>query len=270
MQAIADFAAWSLLAFALILFLSQALAYEAGYRLGCHRRTGRAATEAEGVGICVGGLLGLLAFVLALTLSYGSARFAERRQGALEEANAIGTAWLRAEAIASPRAEAISRLLQDYAKIRKAYVQAARGSAFIQDLNRQTSDLQHQIWGQVSGLVRDRPDLLTVSLMSALNETFDAATAERYAYEFKFPQQLFWLLVCMALIATWALGYQSGLKLQKVRLLVALLTAVWTAVIVVILDMSAPRIGAIRTNASVYEWTIQGFEGGVSVPTLNP
>lgn len=270
MQTIADVAAWSLLAFASILFASQVLAYEAGYRLAFRRRTRGTAPEAEGVSLCVGGLLGLLAFVLALTLSYGSARFAERRHGALVEANTIGTAWLRAEAIGNPRAEAISKLLQDYAKIRKAYAQAPRETTLIQDLNRQTSALQNQIWGQVSGLVQDRPDPLTVSLMSAINDTFDASTAERFAYESKFPPQLFWLLVSMALIAMGALGYQLGLKLHKVRLLVALLAAVWTAVMVVILDMSAPRIGAIRTSVAVYDWTIQGFEGGVSIPLLNP
>lgn len=49
-------------------------------------------------------MLGLLAFVLALTLSYSTARFSERRQATLNEANAIGTAFLRASAIGSPQA----------------------------------------------------------------------------------------------------------------------------------------------------------------------
>jgi hypothetical protein len=40
-------------------------------------------------------MLGLLAFVLALTLSFANSRFSERIQGTLNEANAIGTAWLR-------------------------------------------------------------------------------------------------------------------------------------------------------------------------------
>jgi hypothetical protein len=47
----------------------------------------------------VGGMLSLLAFVLALTLSFANTRFSERVEGTLAEANAIGTAWLRAEAI---------------------------------------------------------------------------------------------------------------------------------------------------------------------------
>jgi len=45
----------------------------------------------EGVGGLVGSLLGLLAFVLALTLSFASERFNERRLGTLAETNALGT-----------------------------------------------------------------------------------------------------------------------------------------------------------------------------------
>jgi len=52
-------------------------------------------TPREGVGVLVGSLLGLLAFVLALTLSFASERFNERRLGTLAETNAIGTAWLK-------------------------------------------------------------------------------------------------------------------------------------------------------------------------------
>ena len=99
MEFLAQLATWSLLAFSLLLFLTQVAAREVGYWLG--QRLQRA--RSRGVGLVVGGMLGLLAFVLALTLSFGSSRFNERRQGTLAEANAIGTAWLRAEAIGHPR-----------------------------------------------------------------------------------------------------------------------------------------------------------------------
>lgn len=270
MQLLADIAAWSLLAFGFILFAGQAAAYECGYQLGRRRRQHGAGPESDGVGLFVGGLLGLLAFVLALTLSYGSARFGERRQGTLAEANAIGTAWLRAEAIGHPRGQAIASMLEDYAKLRKAYLEAPRNSSLLRDIDQQTSTLQTKIWGQVAGLVRERSDAVAASLMSAVNDTFDMSTAERFALESRFPPQLFWLLIGMAVIAMGTVGYQIGLKEYKVRALAALLAVVWTAVIVVILDMSAPRLGAIRTNVAVYDWTMQGFKGELSVPPVSP
>jgi hypothetical protein len=36
---------------------------------------------------------------------------------------------------------------------------------------------------------------------------------------------------------------------------------VWTAVIVVILDLSAPRLGAIRTSVDVYDWVLEDMNG---------
>ena len=48
----------------------------------------------------------------------------------------------------------------------------------------------------------------------------------------------------------------------------ALLTAMWTVVIVDIIDLGAARIGTIRTSTAVYEWTLQGFAGGTAIPPL--
>ncbi len=266
MEILADIASWSLLAFAILLFLTQVSAREAGYRIGQRHSAKRGTGEAEGVGLVVGGMLGLLGFVLALTLSFGSSRFDERRQGTLAEANAIGTAWLRAEAVGHPRGLEIKRLLEDYGRLRKDYVQAARNSPTIAQINERTAAIQTEIWGQVSGIARERTDPVVVSLMAALNETFDMSTAARFAHQSQIPPQLFWLLMGMAHISMAALGYQLGLKGQKSHIIATLLTAVWTAVIVVIIDLSAPRLGAIRTSVEVYDWTLEGFQSGNRTP----
>jgi hypothetical protein len=115
--------AFSLLAFWLFFFLLQWLAERIGSWLG-QRHASRGAAPAEGVGVVVGGMLGLLAFVLALTLSFASSRFEERRQGTLMEANAIGTAWLRAKAIGHPRGEEVAKLFEDYTKVRADFIRA--------------------------------------------------------------------------------------------------------------------------------------------------
>ena len=104
--------------------------------------------------------------------------------------------------------------------------------------------------------------------MIALNEMFDMSTAARFGHETRFPPQLFWLLIGLALVSMGALGYQLGLKQQKTYILSTMLTAVWTAVIVVIIDLSAPRLGAIRTSVSVYDWTLEGFKAGTPKPPL--
>ncbi len=265
--ALQDLAAFSVLAFAAMLLVAQTLAKEVGYAFG-RRAVKRDEGVGEGVGVVVGGMLGLLAFVLALTLSFSSARFQERREGTLAEANAIGTAWLQAHAIGHPRGAEIARLLETYVALRRDFVRADQRDPAVEETTQRRNALQSEIWGHATALVRERPDPVAASLMNALNTTFDLGTAERFAFATPFPPQLVWLLVGMSLVSMAALGYQLGLRGRPLRLLSLLLIGMWTATTTVILDMGAARIGSIRVSTMAYDWTIQGFEGGVRIPPL--
>jgi hypothetical protein len=213
-------------------------------------------------------MLALLAFVLALTLSFANSRFAERREGTLAKANAIGTAWLRAEAIGDPHGAEIARLLEEYAQVRMDFVGAGRDSNAIDRLNQRTNALQSEIWGNLAAIVRVQPNPVSTSLMAAVNDTFDMTTAERFAFELRLPPQIFWLLISMTLLSMAALGYQLGLRGRSVRVMVVLLTVMWTLVIVDILDLASARLGSFRTGTAAYEWTLQGFRSGVPIPPL--
>src|SRR5215471_11857949 len=202
MTVLAAIADWSILAFASLLLSAQLLTYGAGYWLGYRRKAGGEEVQAEGVSVVVGGMLGLLAFVLALTLSFANTRFTERLEGTLAEANAIGTAWLRAEAIGHVRGPEIAKLLEEYAQLRRDYVREGQVQTVIDELNRQTNALQSKMWGHMAAIVREQPDPVSASLMAALNEAFDQATAERFAYNLRLPSPIFG----MTLLGTAALG----------------------------------------------------------------
>src|SRR5262249_52684637 len=163
------------------------------------------------VGLVVSSLLGLLALTLALTLSHGSARYAERRAGVLAETKAIGTAWLRAEAIGHPLGREIGDLLKQYGALRRDFVQAPRNSPDIKAIDDRTAQLQSQMWERLARIVVERPDDVSSSLMASLNDTFDAGFTERFALDTKLPPQLFWLLVGLTLMSMAAFGYQLGL-----------------------------------------------------------
>ena len=250
--------AFSLLAFWLLFFLLQWLAQAVGSWLG-RRHAAQGSAPAEGVGVVVGGMLGLLAFVLALTLSFATTRFEERRQGTLMEANAIGTAWLRAKAIGHPRGEEVAKLFEEYTKIRADFIKAPADREVVRGINDQTSALQNRIWEHVTAIVRERPDPVASSLMAATNEVFDRATAERFAFAQTMPAQMVWLLMGIAVLSIGALGYQLGMRKLSLPILSVLLIGMWTSVIVVILDLSAPRVGSLRSSAAAYYWTLDGF-----------
>jgi hypothetical protein len=254
---IADLAQWSLPAFSLLLFLAQVLAREIGWFFG--RRSARTEAKNEGAGIVVGSILGLLAFVLALTLSAAAARNVERREGGVLEANAIGTAWLQARALGDERATAIADLLEEYIAARMGYVDAERGSEQIEILSARTDALQVEIWGHVTALVRERPDAATSSLMNAVNTTFDMTTAQRFAVSLTLPERMVFLVLAITLAGMFALGYQLGLLGKGNRAMAVVMSILWTAVLVQILDMGAARLGTYRTDLQPYVWTMEGF-----------
>lgn len=254
---VTSIAGTSIALFGAILFVLQLAFYEFGFRQGLRRK--HASDQRETVGIVVGGMLGLLAFVLALTLTFANDRFADRREGTLHEANAIGTAWLRAKAIGSPTSEEIAARLASYIELRKRFVVAEIGDSSIDQINEQTSALQADIWSLVSKQVRDRPDAISAALMASVNDTFDAATSERFAFDFRLPNQVFWLLIGMTLVSMGCLGYQLGLFGRPARILVTLLSLMWTVVIVDILDLASTRLGSFRIDAGIYDQTMRGF-----------
>lgn len=263
-------AAWFLVLVGLALFLGQIAAHEIGFRLG-RRGAKQHAAQADSAGVVVGSMLGLLAFVLALTLSFASNGYNERRAGTLAEANAIGTAWLRARAIGLPRGNEIARLLEEYSQLRIAFIQSEDVPHELDALNQRTGALQTQIWGNVSAIVRERMDPVVVSLLTALNEAFDMTTATRFAFDYRLPSPLFWLLIILTLISSATLGYRFGLSDMPSHALATLLALMFAAVIVVIIDLASPRLGGLRTDTAAYEWTVQGFQGGVPIPPLpNP
>ena len=267
MTELAAIANWSVFAFVLLLWVAQMLAHETGYWAGFGRRARGGEVQAKGVSVVVAGMLSLLVFVLALTLSFANTRFSERVEGTLTEANAIGTAWLRAEAIDHIRGPEIARLLEQYAQVRRDFVSERRDQSAIDELNRRTDTLQSKIWGHMAAIVREQPNAVSTSLMAALNDAFDQATAERFAFYLRLPSPIFWLLIGMTLLGMAALGFQLGLTGKRVHILVAFLS-MWTVVIVDILDLASPRIGALRASAAVYDWTLQGFKGGLQIPPI--
>ena len=74
----------------------------------------------------VAAVLALLAFLLTFTFGMAASRFEARRQVLLDEANAIGTAYLRAALLSDPQRAEIRKLLREYVDVRLEAVQPGK------------------------------------------------------------------------------------------------------------------------------------------------
>ena len=154
--------------FMAVLFLVL-VSVEGGYRVAQYRRR-RSQQEMESpVGAMVGATLGLLAFMLAFTFGYAAERFDLRRQLLLDEANAIGTTYLRS-AMLPERREEIRSLLRDYVDTR---LDAVKSNKIAEGIRR-SEQLQDQLWAQTVILGERNPTSVVLGLfVTSLNEVID-------------------------------------------------------------------------------------------------
>ncbi len=256
----------------LVLFLVLSLACEVGYRVGIWRdaRHGRQGKERPDVAILTGGMLTLLAFMLGLSIDFAQQRFEARRDLVAVEANAIGTAWLRANLVGGPEGTRIADLIHDYARTRLAFTQAEmRGP--VAGLVARTEAQQAAIW-QVAGLVARRvPTPITAALISALNTMFDAALSQRFAFDARVPDSMLAVLLLGGVIAIGAVGYQMGLAGARQPIVSSLLLLLWTCGMVITVDLNRPRLGHIRVDASPLVWTLESFaQKPLAIPSPTP
>src|SRR5262245_32355770 len=138
--------------------------YEIGFRVGRWWQD-RMPGEQEGpAGVLIGALLGLMAFMLAVVMGMAADRFDARRGLVLEEANAIGRAYLQAGYMPDPQASELRELLREYLPQRIASDDTAKLQAQIQ----RSMELQGQMWAITEQVARSG---YSADLMSSLGDS---------------------------------------------------------------------------------------------------
>lgn len=169
MQAIIPFDAIPLWALFVVILLVVLVSVDCGYRLGKYRRNRHEQEKDAPVGTMVGATLGLLAFILAFTFGLAAARFDTRRQALLDEANAIGTTYLRAGMLPE-RGEQVRQLLRDYVATR---LEAVRSDNVAEGIRRSVN-IQQQVWTEAEAVGKKDPNSIVVGLfVQSLNEMID-------------------------------------------------------------------------------------------------
>jgi hypothetical protein len=245
------------------IFVVALITGEIGYRCGRFRAARKQASDPERatIGTLVAAIVTLLAFGLGLTISFAQSRFETRRDLVTQEANAIGTAWLRAGFFAAPEGPRMRVLLEEYAQVRLDYIHA-EAVAYLPTLRARTNALQNEIWAEMTSIVGKRPDTVATSMVSALNEMIDLSLSQRFAFANRVPIYLMWTILGGSLLSIGAMKFQFGIAGARQPTLTVLLLFMWTGAIILIVDLNRPRLGWIKVDASPLVWTIEGFRSG--------
>ncbi len=233
------------------LFAGMLVLLELGRRLGVRRLALDPEGARAGASAVDGAVFGTMGLLIAFTFSGASTRFEARRALVVEEANAIGTAWLRLDLLPPSAQPELRERFRAYLDSRLEVYRLAGDLAAMNKQLAHSAELQSGIWAAAVTACRE-PGMqqATILLLPALNEMIDITTTRTMAARFHQPRLIFAVLLTLALISSLLAGYgMAGARKQSWVHMIGF-AAITSIAIYVILDLEYPRRGLIRIDSS--------------------
>lgn len=234
---------WAVFALTLVLVM---LAVEAGYLLGKSHQGRHVQTSP--VSTMVGATLGLLAFMLAFTFGMAGNRFEARKTLVIEDANAIRTAYLRADLLDKADKIQIHKLLREYADIRMN-ASLHPGNQTPEALAR-TEEIQDTLWTIGARISHEQANSNTVCLfLQSLNDVMDKHYKRmNIAFTNRIPATIWLVLYSILFFSMAAIGYYSGIALSRSRLIAVVLALAFSSIFLLIEDLDRPHQGFMQVS----------------------
>jgi hypothetical protein len=227
------------------LLIGNLLLAECGFRVG-RLRARRTDKESDAsVGAIVAAELGLLAFLLAFSFGIVASRFDMRRNVLLGEANAIGTAYLRAAMLPDTQGASIRHLLREYTDVR---LKATTGTP-IDPVVRRSEEIHQQLWTEAVAAAEHVPRSVPTGLfIQSLNQVIDLHAARIMALRSRMPLP-FWIVLCaVGFLSFFTMGYQAGLTRASRSPTTIVVAVTFVSVIWLVADVDRPGEGFLRVS----------------------
>jgi len=222
-----------------------------GWRIGRVALARFGVTGQSGIGSLEGAVFALMGLLIAFTFSGALTRFDVRRAQVVDEANAIGTAYLRIDLLPAAAQPKLRETFRQYVDTRIATYRKLPDLAAAREELARSQRLQADIWSQAVAAVRgaeNRPGA-EVLVMPALNQMFDIATVRLAATQMHPPTIVYAMLFGLALAAALLAGYQSAGEKGFDWVHQLGFAAIVAFTFYVILDIEYPRLGWVRIDA---------------------
>jgi len=220
-----------------------------GHRLAEARRQRLDAEATVGTSAIDAAVLGLLGLLVAFWFSSAGTRLDTRRSLIVEEANSIGTAWLRLDLLPPDVESQVRDLFRQYVDVRLAQTTEVGRAEPREPLDRRLTELRHAIWGRaVAAAPRSTSDQAAAILLESLNGMFDAGTRHQASFDAHTPTAILVLLLAVGILSALLAGHDMGCQGTFNRLHVVVFAGVVSLTIWVIYDLEMPRYGLIRVD----------------------
>jgi hypothetical protein len=221
-----------------------------GRRVGARRLARHGDSAIAGVAAVDGAVFALLGLLLAFTFSAAASRFDARRQLVVEEANNIGTAYLRLDLLP---ADTQPQLRDSFRRYVDSRINVYRKMPDIEAARVELGNgagLQNEIWVQAvmaSGAV-ESPSA-RILLLPAINQMIDITTTRTAAAQFHTPTIVFVVLLILVLASSFLAGHAMAAGKDRDWIHMLCFAVVVSAAVYVILDFEFPRVGLVRLDS---------------------
>ncbi len=245
------------------LFVGMVACMEIGRRIGLLKRPGDLKNVPNGLGAVEGAVFALLGLMIAFTFSGAATRFEARRLLIGQEANAIGTAYLRIDTLPKSSHAELRDLFRRYLEVRISRYNTLDHQSDTTTLAKKESTLQGQIWTKAVTATNSNntPPSAAMLMLPALNEMFDITTTRAVATQNHPPRIIFIMLGGLSLLSALLAGYGMSCG-RRSQLHIVTFATIISITVFVILDLEYPRQGFIRidTADSVLMELLQGMK----------
>ena len=233
------------------------LAVELGFRFGKYWKERHPDEQESHIGAMIAATLGLWAFLLAFLVGIATSRYDARRALVVEEANSIGTTYLRAGYLPEPYASQNRELLREYAGERLKLVELNTYAAARQ----RSEEIHPLLWAIAQELAVTQPANPVLALyINSLNQTIDLHTSRVTALTTaRIPFTIDIGMYLVAILGLGMLGFQSGINGKRNLIVTLVLILIFSSVMLLIIDMDRSWGGLIRVNQQPMKDLISSF-----------
>lgn len=238
------------------------IALEGGYQFGRWSRKHKiVSSEKEYKDLVLTAMYALLGLMLAFTYTFTLSRADMRKQALIDEANAIGTAFLRAEMLEEPTQTELRIALLEYARTRVIRPDIAGDNEKLKNVIDQSNRAQARIWPVIQQMLdKSKPGPVEVSIVHSMNDLYDIGT-KRLAVSFdQLPFVLLIILLFLTCTSLALTGFNAGLSGKMNRGGLVLLVIFLSVVILIITDFDRSFKGFVQISQQSLLDVINGME----------
>jgi hypothetical protein len=231
--------------FPLLVFAFSFFALWLSARIGAHVRTRLPPLEEaqrQDLGLVLAATLTLLGLIIGFGFSMVVSRYDQRKNDEAEEANAIGTEYVRAGLLPPAEATRVRAVLKNYLDQRLLSYRT-QDSQQLATIALHTSQLQSDLWSVVQEAAAKLPTPIVALAVSGMNDVLNSQGYTEAAWRNRFPTAAWWLVIAIAIFSNMLVGYTSR---QKTRFLLVVLPLAVSISFFLIAEIDSPRHGLIR------------------------